>query len=605
MPIPELRPLWPYYRPYVGLLVAGILSILAMSWIGLAAPLIIGRAIDRLLEGDVSTAALLGYAGWLLGITAARGIFHFFQRYLLVKMSRNIEVDLRRDFYMRLQTLHAGFFTDRPAGDLMARATNDLEAVRRLSGPAIMYIGNTVFTAVGALYFMIVIDPGLTLLALGTLPFVAVITRVFGRRIHDLFQHVQESFSDLTAKVQENLTGARVVRAYVQEEAEATDFAEINDEYLERQRRLILWNAAFQPMIQAVVGLGFAGVLGYGGWLILEGAITIGDFVVFQLFLNRLVWPMIAIGWVVNLAQQAAASMERIRQIIDTDPAIRDRPPLVDRDRAEGAVTLDGLTFRYRDDLPPALDDLSFEVAAGETVAIVGRTGAGKSTLLSLLPRLLDPPEDSLAIDGTDVHRWPLATLRSQMAVVPQETFLFSTTVAENIAFGRPDAEPEAIARAASLAGLDTDLSGFPDGLDTLVGERDPPRPTDLDPRRLPVGGRRAHRGSDSRRSANGLPRADRVDGLTPNRRRSAVRSGDRPGRRPRRGDRQPRRARRPPGSLRRPLPPSGARRRARGGLIDGKTPRRWSATARHGHLDRTPPSYSDGEASAAARDAP
>ena len=472
MSLPKLRTLWPYYRPYAGLLVGGVAAILAMSWIGLAAPLIIGRAIDRLVEGDASTRALVLYAGLLVGVTAARGVFHFLQRYLLVSMSRNIEVDLRRDLYSRLQTLDAGFFADRTIGDLMARATNDLEAVRKLSGPAIMYIGNTVFTAVGALYFMLGIDVGLTALALGTLPFVAVVTRIFGRKIHVLFQDVQESFSDLTAKVQENLTGARVVRAYVQEDAERAAFAMINEDYLERQRRLIVWNAAFQPMIQTVVGLGFAGVLGYGGWLILQDAITVGEFVIFQLFLNRLVWPMIAIGWVVNLAQQAAASMERIRQVLAEEPAIRDVPPLVEREHVDGAIRLDALTFRYAEELPPALDAVSFEVAAGETVAIIGRTGAGKSTLLSMVPRLLDPPEGSLWVDGVDVHRWPLATLRSQMAVVPQETFLFSTTVGENIAFGRPDATDEEILRAASLAGLDADLDGFPQGLDTIVGER-------------------------------------------------------------------------------------------------------------------------------------
>ena len=472
MPMPKLRPLWPYYRPYLGLLVGGVACILAMSWIGLVAPLIIGRAIDRLLAGEVSTSGLATYAGLLVGVTAARGVFHFLQRYLLVSMSRNIEVDLRRDFYLRLQTLHAGFFAERPTGDLMARATNDLEAVRKLSGPAIMYIGNTVFTALGALYLMVGIDLGLTALALGTLPLVAVITRVFGRKIHLLFQGVQESFSDLTTKVQENLAGVRVVRAYVQEAPEQAAFRAINVDHLERQRRLILWNAAFQPMIQAVVGFGFAGVLGYGGWLILEGAITVGELVVFQLFLNRLVWPMVAIGWVVNLAQQAAASMERIRQILDEEPAIRDHPPLIDRAQVNGALALRELTFRYTSDAAPVLENVSFEVAAGETLAIVGRTGAGKSTLLSLVPRLLDPPAGALAVDGVDIHHWPLATLRSEIAVVPQETFLFSTTVGENIAFGRPEASAAEILRAASLAGLDNDLEGLPRGLDTLVGER-------------------------------------------------------------------------------------------------------------------------------------
>lgn len=466
----DLRLLWPYFKPYRWRLLLGIACILVGAVAGLLLPLVIGWAIDSLGDG-VSVRTLLNYGLVLVGATAIRGVFQFSQRYLLVTMSRSIERDLRQTFFGHLQALEPGYFAKQRTGDLMARATNDLEAVRQLSGPAIMYGSNTVFTALGCLVFMLDIHVGLTLLALGTLPLVAWVTRFFGHKIHVLFQSVQEQFSNLTTRVQENVSGARVVRAYTQEDAERATFADDNEKYVERNRRLILWNAAFHPLIQALVGLGFAAVLGYGGVLILRGAISVGEFVTFQLFLGRLVWPMIAIGWVINLLQRAAASMGRIEKVLETRPRIRDEEPLVSAE-IEGNVRFADLRFTYREAAEPALDGIDFEIAAGEKVALVGRTGAGKSTLLSLVPRLLEPPEGALFVDGVEVHRLPLRELRSRLAMVPQETFLFSSSLRDNIAFGRPDADEVSVRRAARLAGLDTDLASFPDGLETLVGER-------------------------------------------------------------------------------------------------------------------------------------
>ena len=505
----KLRPLLPYFRPYFHRLIPGILCILATAGLGLVAPQIVGWAIDA-IRSEVSQTTLLQYAGLLVGVTAVSGVFSFLQRYILVSMSRSIEYDLLHDFYEHLQKLPAGYFQENTVGDLMARATNDVAAVRMVCGPAIMYSTNTVVVGLGAAIFMLRIHVGLTLLALVSLPAVAVITKVFGQKIHQLFATVQERYGNLSTKVQENLSGARVVRAYVREDAERSEFRHHNRTYVESNRQLIRWNAAFHPLIQTTVGLGFAAVLWFGIHLILRGQITVGEYVTFNLFLGKMVWPMIAIGWVINLAQRAAASMGRLQAVFDTEPAIRDRPAAdgsspVDPGKIEGAIRFRDLTFSYDTDAPstadedgdgkneqraerPALTGIDLEIPAGRTVAIVGRTGSGKSTLLHLVPRLLEPPEDALEVDGRDVHLLRLDALRGAIAMVPQETFLFSATVRHNIAFGRTDLQvlkdqtngdevkakkaDEEIRRAATLAGLDADLGGFPQGLDTLVGER-------------------------------------------------------------------------------------------------------------------------------------
>jgi ATP-binding cassette, subfamily B, multidrug efflux pump len=301
---------------------------------------------------------------------------------------------------------------------------------------------------------------------------VAVVTKTFGERIHVMFERVQEQFSQLSTRVQENLAGLRVVRAYAREERSAGEFRAVNDEYVSRNRLLVLWSSAFHPLLQCLVGLGFVAVLWYGGRLVLAGNVTIGQFVTFNFFLGKLVWPMIAIGWVINLAQRGAASFGRIRDVIETVPAIRDEEPLVRDHEVVGRVEAHGLTFRYKPEAAPALVEVDLAAEAGQTVALVGRTGSGKSTLISLVPRMFDPPEGAVRVDGIDVRRLPLATLRGAIAMVPQETFLFSQSIAENIALGRAGASREEIAEAAELAGLADDLAAFPKGLDTIVGER-------------------------------------------------------------------------------------------------------------------------------------
>lgn len=466
----RLRLLLPYLRRYPWHLAVGIGCIVLSVVFGLITPVLVGRAVDALWR-EVSTGVLLRFGLLIVAVTAIQGLFNFGQRRILVAMSRHIEYDLRQDFFAHLERQPPGFFHARYTGDLMARATNDLQAVRMLCGPAIMYTTGTLVTGVGALVLMLRLHAPLTLVALAPMPLVAVATKVFGQRIHQLFEQVQEQFSNLSAKVQENLSGVRVVRAYVQEEPEHDAFRELNDEYVGRTGRLIRWTSAFHPLLQSLVGLGFVAVLWYGGVLVWRQDLSIGQFVTFNFFLGKLVWPMIAIGWVINLVQRGAASFGRIRQVLDEEPAVRDEPPLVRLPAVRCAVAIRDLAFAWNGG-PPVLRDIDLEVPAGTTVAVVGRTGTGKSTLLSLLPRLVDPPHRTVFLDGTDVRALALAELRAAMAVVPQESFLFSVTVADNIRLGRPEATDAELERAARLAGLEDDLVTFPKGLQTMVGER-------------------------------------------------------------------------------------------------------------------------------------
>ncbi|MCP4654153.1 MAG: ABC transporter ATP-binding protein [bacterium] len=467
----RIKPLLPYFRPYLARLGGGVVCILTTAAVGLISPIVVGSAIDA-LKAEATSTTLLLYGAWIIGIAVVQGIFQYAQRMILVKVSRDVEFDLRNDFFGHLERLHHGFYQSFTTGDLMARATNDLQAVRMISGPAIMYSIHTMFTATVALVFMLRIHPSLTLLALFPLPLAAIITKVFGERIHVMFQDVQERFADITSKVQENLSGARVVRAYAREANEEKRFAQLNRRYVDVSKRLIRWTATFFPLLHGVIGCSFVVVLWFGGRALINGDLTIGGLVTFNMFLAKLVMPMIAIGYVINLFQRGTASLARIQRILQHPPAIRDEEPLVRVDEIQGAVHCHDLTFAYDEDRAPDLEAIDFEIAAGKTLAIVGRTGTGKSTLLALIPRLIQPPEGCLTIDGIEIRRLPVDTLRRSIAMVPQETFLFSTTIRDNIAFGGPKASDEEIREAASLAGLDHDLSTFPQGLDTLVGER-------------------------------------------------------------------------------------------------------------------------------------
>ncbi len=474
-----LAALLPYFRARLRPLVLGVLAIFGSAAVGLASPIVVGLAIDAFAEAPTGRT-LAGYALLLVAIAAVQGVFTFSQRLILVTLSRDIENDLRNAYFAHLERMPQAYFQDRSIGDLMARGTNDLQAVRMICGPAIMYSANTLFTGLGALFFMLRIHAPLTLVALGTMPLVVLATKVVGQRVHVLFTGVQEQFSALSTRVQESLAGARLVRAYAQEGTELEAFGELNAEYVVRSRRLIRWTSAFHPLLQFLVGLGYVAVLWYGGTLVWGGEITVGQFVTFNFFLAKLIWPMIAIGWVTNLVQRGRASLERVTDVLATEPAIRDRHPLSapapvavhSAAAPRGAVAFRGLTYRYHEGSAPALAGVDCEVEAGGTLAVVGRTGSGKSTLLSLVPRIVEPPPGTVLVDGVDVRRLPLAELRSWIGMVPQESFLFSASVGENIALGREGAGADELREAARLAGLEADLERFPRGLDTLVGER-------------------------------------------------------------------------------------------------------------------------------------
>jgi ATP-binding cassette, subfamily B, multidrug efflux pump len=465
----KLAPLLPYFRPYRGRVVLGIATLAAAAALGLLAPLLIGSAVDA-LRSEVSRSRLASYAGLILLVAMLQGVFSYAQRMTLVTLSRSIERDLRQALLDRLLRLPLSYFQAHHTGDLMARSTSDLAAVRMVCGPAILYGGHTLFVATGALLLLFHIHTRLTLVALVSLPLVAIATKILGARIHSRFERVQSSFGELSALVQENFSGVRVVRAYARELAEERAFGDRNERYVAENRRLIAWSAAFHPLLQALVGLGFVTVLAYGGHLVRRGEISVGGFVTFNLFLGKLVWPMIAIGWVSNLLERGTASFQRLQEILEAVPAIRDEPKGTPR-TIVGALQFRGLTFAYPG-RAPVLHGIEITVPAASTLAIVGRTGSGKSTLLALVPRLFDPPRGSVCVDGCDVRDLSLASLRGAVAMVPQETFLFSASLRENIAFGRPDADDAAVAEAVRLAGLASDLARFPAGLETRVGER-------------------------------------------------------------------------------------------------------------------------------------
>lgn len=439
--------------------------------IALAQPQVLRLAVDDLYKGV--TAEKLGrYALILLAIALAAGLFKYWMRQAVIGISRHVEYDLRNDVFAHLQRLSLPYFQRSRTGEIMSRATNDLAAVRMMVGPGIMYMVNTLVVAVLAVGFMVAISPRLTLLSLLPLPLVSFAVWFFGERIHKRFEEIQAQFASISAQVQENLAGVRVVRAFVRERGEVEDFHELNREYLRRNLSLIRTSGVFHPALAFLSGIAALLGLFLGGREAIAGRITLGQFVAFTVYLAMLNWPVFALGWVISLFQRGMASFGRILEILDVPPEIESPVPAVRPDRAHGEIEFRSLTFHYPDSEWPALRDVSFSVEAGQVVAIVGRTGSGKSTLLSLLPRLFDPPPGTVFVGGHDVRTLDLSWLRAQISPVPQEAFLFSATVAENVAYGSEHASEEQALRAAELAQIDGDVRDFPRGYQTLVGER-------------------------------------------------------------------------------------------------------------------------------------
>ncbi len=468
----DLRKFARYFRPYKKSIVLGILCIFASVVIGLLVPLLVGRAVDDLQTG-VTWAKLTRYALAILGVSAVSGLFLFLQRRILIGMSRHVEYDLRQDFYAHLQGLPLSFFQSNRIGDLMARATNDLSAIRQLAGPMIMYTLQTVFVVILILPLMLRISVRLTLMLFVTMPLVSLTVKYFGQQVHVRFEKIQEFFSQISARAQENFSGVRVVRAYAQEEAEIVAFNSLNRQYAERNLGLVRVSAVMRPLLQFVIGTGYVLIIWYGGRQAVRGQISVGQVTEFILYLTRLIWPLIALGYVVNLYQRGTASLKRMNAIFAIEPAIADRPGAREQEAPlRGRIEFRHLTFAYSEHREPILKDINLVIEAGQTVAFVGRTGSGKSTLMNLIPRLIEAPPRTVLIDDVPITDYTLAQLRSGIGYVPQETFLFSDTLAENIAFGVERAERADVEWAAEIAGLTEDIRGFPGGFETMVGER-------------------------------------------------------------------------------------------------------------------------------------
>ncbi len=470
----NLRPLFPYMRRYRrGFLLGGFFAVCSNA-IWVLFPEVIRRAIDDMTR-HLSYRGILFYAGILVAVALSKGVFLFLTRWVLIGISRDIEYDLRNDLFRVLERQAPSYFQENRTGDIMARATNDLNAVRMLLGPAIMYSANTLLFTVGALVFMLRISPWLTLLAFVPLPAASILVQYFGRKIHERFERIQAMYSDISARVQENVSGARLVRAFAQEEAEISAFERANAEYVRRALRLVRLMGMLWPTLEFMLGLSLVVVLLVGGHEVVDAKISVGAFVAFTTYMMMLTWPVIALGWVVNLVQRGTASVTRIHEILIAEPSISDATlPATGAVATEirGEIEFRNLSFTYDNSTAPVLRNIDLRIPAGSSFAIVGPTGSGKTTLVRLIPRLLEAERGVLLVDGHSVMDYPLAKLRGAIGFVPQETFLFSESIRENVAFGAPAATEEEILQAAATAHIRDEILEFPKGFDTLVGER-------------------------------------------------------------------------------------------------------------------------------------
>src|SRR3984885_7218234 len=467
-----VKSVWPYLWKYRRDMALGMGSLLLTDFLKAALPLAIRSGIDSLMKG-FRLSLVFEFAALIVLISIVRGLFQYWMRVILIGLSRDIEFDLRNDLFSHIITLSQDFYAKYRTGDIMARATNDLNAVRMMLGPGIMYFTETFFTALFLVAVMLRVDWRLTLFCMIPAPLISVAVILFGRRIHDRFEIIQKMFSDISSRVQENLSGVRVVRAYAQEQPEIQKFELLNQDYVAQNIGLARLSALFMPLLQALIGIGFLVVLLAGGYQLLAHKISLGSFVMFNTYMGVLVWPMIALGWVVNLMQRGTASWSRIMELMHEKPSIQRRnspysssPPY----SISGALRFEQVEMKYPSGY--ALKNITLEIPSGATVAIVGHTGSGKSTLVSLIPRLMDPTRGAVFLDDVDLRDFDPEWLRRQIGFVPQETFLFSATLGENIAWGTDNATEDDIARAAELAGLAPDIATFPAGYGTIIGER-------------------------------------------------------------------------------------------------------------------------------------
>ncbi|MBI3788455.1 MAG: ABC transporter ATP-binding protein [Ignavibacteriales bacterium] len=472
-----LLKLKPYLLKYQKTLIFGLLTVVGSNIFSVAQPYFLGRAIDDLKtgieSGKIFSDDFLKWAGLIVGFTLVSGIFTFLTRQTIIVVSRHIEFDLRNDLLEHLQKLSYSYFQNKPTGDLMAHATNDISSVRNVLGPGIMYPSDTVMTFTMVLTMMLVQDWQLTLIALIPLPLVSIIVYRLGKSIHNKFTERQEQFSLLTTRAQENLSGIRVIKSYVREDFEIDRFASLSWEYLKKNLVLAKIQSLLWPLMFLLVGFSIVLTIYFGGLQVINRQITVGTLSAFLAYLVMLIWPVIAFGWVINILQQGAASMERLMNIIETVPEIRDTEKTnATITSIEGAIEFKATTFTHKNTLRPTLSNINLKIDRGMTLAVVGYTGSGKSTLVNLIPRLYDITDGELFIDGNDIRTIPLEVLRSNIGYVPQETFLFSDTLADNIRYGADTGTEEQIRQAAEISQIEKDIGEFPRGFETMIGER-------------------------------------------------------------------------------------------------------------------------------------
>lgn len=483
-----------FYWTYKGLFIPGILCAIASAGFAILVPMVVRQAVDRIpgfvrtyrALGETAAAgelaglyfnALAGFCLVIIALSIASGLFSFLMRQTIVVASRHIEFDLRNELYEHLQRLSPRFYVERSTGDIITRATSDIEQVRRYVGPAIMYLTRALVIVVTALAAMIVISPQLTMYAVIPMPFLGVAVFLVARLVHTRSDRLQKQYSSLTSRVQEALSGIRVVKAYTRESAQREAFRVESDDYRSRTLDLALVEAAFRPVFILLIGLSTIIVVWVGGRLVIQGAITIGNIAEYIIYVALMTWPVAAMGFVITMIQRASASQIRLNDIMDSIPTIADGPQTDSSiDAIRGDVSFVNVTFRFEADGPPVLDEVSFDIRAGQTCAIIGRTGSGKSTIVNMIPRMLEPTSGEVRVDGVDIRRIPVDVLRGAVGFVPQEVFLFSESVGGNIGFGigsgKHDATPDEIERAAFRAELLDNVRDFPSGFDTMVGER-------------------------------------------------------------------------------------------------------------------------------------
>ncbi len=466
------RILLPYFRRNLGILAIGVSSLLIVDLLQLFIPRVIKLAVDDLTRYQATSARLLSYAGMVLALALGIVVFRFVWRRCLFGHSRQVEEALRNRLFAHLQTLSFSYFDRANTGDLMAHATNDVQAVQLAAGMGLVALTDTLVLGTAAIGFMLYINPSLTLIALLPMPFIALFARTISKIFYERFQKVQASFSQLTERARENLAGIRTIKAYTQETAEIKRFDQTGRNYIAANLRMVKISGFFSPMSLIFTNLSMALVLVIGGKLTILNTISVGDFVAFNSYLLLLTWPMMALGWMINLFQRGSASLERIQAILNTPSEAAEILEVPKKSLTQGDIESRSLTFTYPGSNLPALEDIHLSIKPGQLVGIVGRTGAGKSTLCQLLPRLYDTPPGQLYWEGEDIHRWPLEELRRAIAVVPQDPFIFADTVRANICFGNPDASTDEMIKAAEAAHLLDEILALPHQFDTILGER-------------------------------------------------------------------------------------------------------------------------------------